>query len=107
MIILNATNTKFGNYLPYVLGSISIIIFLIAASPGYLDIYYKEVSFEIENGVAFLKKEYGVLHHLLSLSHTFVSEPITLNGVTDIIPFGRIAPGLVVPKFDVPMNGFT
>ena len=62
MIILNATNTKFGNYLPYVLGSISIIIFLIAASPGYLDIYYKEVSFEIENGVAFLKKEYGVLH---------------------------------------------
>ena len=30
-----------------------------------------------------------------------------MNGTTDISPLGQMAPGLVVPKFDVPMNGLT
>ena len=46
MIILDVTNTKYRKLLPRILISISVIIFLIAASPGILPIYYKEVSFE-------------------------------------------------------------
>ena len=64
LIILEATNTKFSRGLPIILGSISVIIFLIAASPGILDLYYKEVSFEIVNGVSTLVKVYGPLHPL-------------------------------------------
>ena len=30
-----------------------------------------------------------------------------MKGTTDIKPFGHTAPGLVVPKLDVPMNGLT
>ena len=43
---------------------ISILVFLIAASPGYLDLYYKEVTFQRVNGVCVLNKVYGPLHFL-------------------------------------------
>ena len=43
---------------------IAAVVFLIAASPGLLDIYYKEVSFEVVNGVSTLVKVYGPLHPL-------------------------------------------
>ena len=39
-------------------------MFLIAASPGILPIYYKDVSFETVNGVGTLVKVYGPLHPL-------------------------------------------
>jgi|GEM_PF-5461873 len=32
---------------------------------------------------------------------------MTLNGTTDISPLGQMAPGLVVPKLEVPMKVFT
>ena len=64
MIILNVTNTKHRRWLPVSLLSLAGIVFLIAASPGILDIYYKEVSFQIINGVATLEKVYGPLHSL-------------------------------------------
>ncbi len=41
-------------------------MFIIAGSPGYLDIYYKDVSFEIINGSGTLIKEYGSWHKLYS-----------------------------------------
>jgi len=53
---------KYPKWLTPVLLGISAVIFLIAASPGYSDIYYKEVSLVQRNGVSFLEKEYGVLH---------------------------------------------
>ena len=62
MIILNATNTPYRKCLPHLLLGIAVAIFFIAASPGILDIYYKDVSFEIVNGVAVLVKVYGPLH---------------------------------------------
>lgn len=62
MIILNVLNLKYKRWLPGFLLAISLVIFFIAASPGYLDIYYKEVSFEIANGVSILNKEYGSWH---------------------------------------------
>jgi len=64
MIILNATNTPWKKWLPISLGVLSVIVFLIAASPGIMDIYYKEVSFAVVDGVSVLKKVYGPLHLL-------------------------------------------
>ena len=42
-------------------------MFLLAASGGILDVYYKSVSIEIVDGVTYLVKEYGVLHGLYSI----------------------------------------
>ena len=67
MIILNVTNTKYQRRLPKVLISFSIFVFLIAASPGILPVYYKEVSFAVVNGVSTLVKVYGPLHPLYLL----------------------------------------
>lgn len=64
MIIINATHIRYRKWLTSVLLGVAVVIFLIAASPGYLPIYYKEVSFVIEDGVATLQKVYGPLHSL-------------------------------------------
>lgn len=67
MIICNVTNTQHKKWLPGALLGLAGIVFLVAASPGILDIYYKEVSFEIVNGVSVLNKVYGPLHPLYLL----------------------------------------
>ena len=62
LTITEATKTPHRKWLTGLLTAVGIAVFLIAASPGYLDIYYKEVSFEINDGVASLVKVYGPLH---------------------------------------------
>ena len=64
MIILDVSGTKYPRWLPAALGALSIVVFLIAASPGIFDIYYKDVSFAVVNGVSTLVKVYGPLHPL-------------------------------------------
>ena len=64
MIIINATHIQYRKWMPGVLIGLAVVVFLIAASPGYLLIYYKDVSFEIVDGVATLVKDYGPLHVL-------------------------------------------
>ena len=64
MIILNITNTAYRRQLTYVLMGVAVLVFLVAASPGILDIYYKDVSFAVVNGVSTLVKVYGPLHPL-------------------------------------------
>ena len=64
MILLNVTATDHPKWLHGTLGALSVVIFLIAASPGILPIYYKEVSFAVVNGVSMLVKVYGPLHLL-------------------------------------------
>ena len=64
MIILNVTGTRYPKWLHGALGALSILILLVAASPGILPIYYKEVSFAVVDGVATLVKVYGPLHPL-------------------------------------------
>ena len=64
MIILDVTGTKHPKWLHGALGALSVIVFLVAASPGILPIYYKEVSFAVVNGVSTLVKVYGPLHPL-------------------------------------------
>ena len=41
---------------------VSCIVFLIAASPGYSDCYYRSVKLDITDGLTTLVKEYGPLH---------------------------------------------
>lgn len=67
MIIINATHIRYRKWMPGALLGIAVAVFLIAASPGYLPIYYKDVSFEIVDGVATLVKDYGPLHVLYLL----------------------------------------
>lgn len=62
MIIAKAIKLNYNKALPYVLLVIGILVFLVAASPGYLDLYYKEVTLEIVNGVSVLNKIYGPWH---------------------------------------------
>lgn len=64
MIILNITWIRYRKWIPGVMIVLGLVMFLIAASPGYLDIYYKEVTFELVDGVAVLHKVYGPFHSL-------------------------------------------
>ena len=64
MIILNTCKLKYSKRLPGALLIIGTVIFLIAASPGVLDIYYKDVSLAVINGTTVLEKVYGPWHRL-------------------------------------------
>lgn len=64
MIIVEVCRLSYKKWLPIFLTFISIFVFVVAASPGYSDIYYKEVTLEIVNGVARLNKTYGPWHDL-------------------------------------------
>lgn len=63
-IVLNVCRYKYRKWLPIILGTVSIIMFFIAASPGYSDIYYREVTLSTVNGVTVLEKIYGPWHPL-------------------------------------------
>ncbi len=62
MIIAKETKLKYNRALPYILFVVGVLVFLVAASPGILDLYYKEVSLQIINGVSVLNKVYGPWH---------------------------------------------
>ncbi len=62
MIIAKAIKLKFNKALPYLLFVVGILVFLVAASPGYLDLYYKDVTLQVVNGVSVLNKVYGPWH---------------------------------------------
>lgn len=62
LTIMDVCQIKYKKKTPIALLILSAVVFLIAASPGYLDWYYKDVSVNMINGVAVLDKEYGPLH---------------------------------------------
>ena len=64
MIIMDTVGTLYKKWLPLALLGLSILVWLVAASPGILPIYYREVSLEIVHGVSSLNKVYGPLHPL-------------------------------------------
>lgn len=64
LIIINFSGLKFRKTVTAILLAISIGVFFVAASPGYLDIYYKAVTLEQVGGVSVLDKEYGAWHCL-------------------------------------------
>lgn len=64
MIIMRVSGLNYKKWVPCILATISAIVFFVAASPGYLDIYYKSVTIENIGGVSVLNKEYGPWHCL-------------------------------------------
>ncbi len=62
MIILELCELPPRKVITRVLIGISALVFLLAASGGYLQLYYREVSLEIVNGAAKLHKVYGPWH---------------------------------------------
>ena len=64
LIILNATKLKHPKWLWMPLVCLGVAVFLVAASPGYSDIYYKSVTLIKVEGVSVLDKEYGPWHKL-------------------------------------------
>ena len=80
MIILNVCSVRYRKWVSTAMLLIGVVVFLIAASPGYLDIYYKEVSFEKINGVSVLNKVYGPMHgvYLVYLLGYFIAMVATI-----------------------------
>ena len=62
--IQKISKLKYPKWLSPVLIGISALVFFIAASPGWLDIYYKSVTLETVGGVSVLNKEYGRWHSI-------------------------------------------
>lgn len=64
MTIMRVCKCRYPRILPFVLILINTAMLLLTISAGYSDVYYKEVSFEIVNGIGKLNREYGVLHNI-------------------------------------------
>lgn len=64
MIIADVCHCKRPRWIVCLAVFISVVVFIIAASQGYCDLYYKSVSVEFINGAARLIKDYGPLHNL-------------------------------------------
>lgn len=64
MTIMKVCNVHCAKYGMGALLGGSSIVFLIVASQGYCDLYYREVSLTFVNGMAKLVKVYGPLHNL-------------------------------------------
>ena len=64
MMIMALSRFTFPKSLPRILIGLNLVMLLIVSSGGLLPVYYKNVSFEIVNGMGTLIKEYGVLHNL-------------------------------------------
>ena len=62
MTIMDVCRVNYAKKVPAVLLCVSVAVFLLAASPGYLDCYYSDVSLVFINGMAKLEKVYGPLH---------------------------------------------
>lgn len=62
MIVLKVCKIDISKIAKYILEAISVIVFIIAASPGYTTWYYKGVTLSFINGATVLVKDYGPLH---------------------------------------------
>lgn len=62
MTIVSLSRLRYKKWFSSLLLTVTIFVFLIAATPGYLDIYYKSVELRTINGVSVLVKEYGSWH---------------------------------------------
>jgi len=80
MVVLNVTKQRYPKWLPQALIGLCLCVFIIAATPGYSGIYYKEVTLEFVEGVAVLNKVYGPLHsiYLYFLIFFFVTMIVAL-----------------------------
>jgi DNA-binding CsgD family transcriptional regulator len=63
-IILDVSALRRPRWVMPLLTAANVLVFLVAASPGYLDCYYRDVSLTFINGMAKLEKVYGPLHSI-------------------------------------------
>ena len=95
MIILKTCRIKLKKWITGVILGISAVVFLIAASPGYLDIYYKEVTLVTIDGASVLEKVYGPLHSIylyyLVLHFTAMIAVVIFARITNRIQSGTYA----------------
>ncbi len=68
MMIMNLSRFVFPKWLPKILIGINSVMLLIAASGGWLPIYYKNVSLGFIDGLPVLIKEYGPFHAVYKVS---------------------------------------
>lgn len=75
MSVSDVCGIRESKKLTAVLMCVGAAVFLLAASPGYSDIYYKEVTLEVIDGTARLIKQYGKFHivYLIYLISYFVA----------------------------------
>lgn len=66
-IIMAVTETPRKKWLFPVLLAVSAIVFLVTATPGWLDLYYRSVSLDSVNGATVLRKVYGPLHRVYTV----------------------------------------
>ena len=64
LLIMDSCRIKYSKALACTLTAVSLCAFLLAASGGWLNLYYREVSITVVNGVTRLMKVYGPLHIL-------------------------------------------
>jgi len=67
MNIMNTCKVKLRKWVLALLLITSVLVFILAASPGYLTLYYKETNLVFINGMAKLDKVYGPLHFVYAL----------------------------------------
>ena len=63
-IILDVSALRRPRWVMPLLTAANVLVFLVAASPGYSDIYYKEVTLATVGGITVLRKVYGPWHSL-------------------------------------------
>lgn len=75
LTIIKVCRLRYFKWLPPILVFISLFVFFVAASPGFSDIYYKEVYLQTANGVTVLEKVYGPWHviYLVFLLSYFIA----------------------------------
>jgi len=111
MMIMNLSRFTYPKWIPKVLAIVNTVMFLIAASGGFLPIYYKNVSLGFDNGYPVLIKEYGPLHPVYKvflfayfvamvavIAHTAVKKTVVSSKHTVFLAFvviGNIAIWLV------------
>ena len=111
MMIMALSRFIYPKWLPKVLAAVNTIMFLIAASGGFLPIYYKDVSLGFADGYPVLIKEYGPLHPVYKvflfayfvamvavIAHTAVKKTVVSSKHTVFLAFvviGNIAIWLV------------
>ena len=66
-IIMAVTETPRKKWLFPALLAVSAVIFLVTATPGWLEIYYRSVTLDTVNGATVLRKVYGPLHRVYTV----------------------------------------
>ena len=111
MMIMTLSRFTYPKWLPKVLVAVNTVMLLIAASGGFLPIYYKDVSLGFVDGYPLLIKEYGPLHPVYKvflfayfvamvavIAHTAVKKTVVSSKHTVFLAFvviGNIAIWLV------------